>query len=85
MSAAKEKEKEKGEKESESSGEKKRANGGGTTRYPISTIKMGDAEWVECKKRSEVWKHFLIDKKNKNKVKCKKCPTDLTDRLDRQT
>ena len=38
---------------------------------------MGDAEWIECKKRSEVWKYFLIDKNDKHRVKCKKCPTIL--------
>ena len=39
--------------------------------------KLEDAVWIECKKRSEVWKHFLIDKNNKCGVKCKKCPTIL--------
>jgi len=32
-----------------------------------------DAEWIECKKRSVVWKHFLIDKKSNKRVKCKNC------------
>jgi len=32
-----------------------------------------DAEWIECKKRSVVWKHFLIDKTSRVKVKCKRC------------
>ena len=35
----------------------------------------GGIDWTECKKRSDVWKHFLIDKNKKDKVKCKKCPT----------
>ena len=39
-----------------------------------SSLQMedSDAEWTQCKKRSDVWKHFLIDK-SKNRVKCKKC------------
>ena len=37
----------------------------------------GGIEWIECKKRSDVWKYFLIDKKHKDRVKCKKCPTIL--------
>ena len=35
----------------------------------------GGIEWIECKKRSDVWKHLLIDKNKKDEVKCKKCPT----------
>ena len=38
-----------------------------------SIFKIGYVEWVQCNKRSEVWKYFLIDKKNKDRVKCKKC------------
>ena len=42
---------------------------------------MGDyhtpSQWVQCEKRSDVWKHFLIDKNNKKRVKCKKCPMIL--------
>ena len=36
-------------------------------------LKMGDTEWTECKKRSDIWKYFLLDNKHKDKVKCKKC------------
>ena len=38
---------------------------------------MGDSEWTECKKRSDIWKYFLLDNKHKDKVKCKKCETVL--------
>ena len=38
---------------------------------------MGDTEWTECKKRSDIWKYFLLDNKHKDKVKCKKCSTVL--------
>ena len=34
-------------------------------------------QWVQCEKRSDVWKHFLIDKNNKTRVKCKKFPIIL--------
>ena len=37
----------------------------------------GGIEWTECKKRSDVWKHFLIDKNKKDKLKCKKCPNRI--------
>ena len=40
-------------------------------------LKMGDTEWTECKKRSDIWKYFLLDNKHKDKVKCKKCSTVL--------
>ena len=55
-------------------------------------VKMGDFESVACKKRSEVWKYFLIDNKSKKKVKCKKspiiqdftsCPTNMLRHLQR--
>ena len=33
----------------------------------------GGIEWIECKKRSDVWKHFLIDKKHKHMSCCQCC------------
>ena len=38
---------------------------------------MEDSEWTECKKRSDIWKYYLLDNKHKDKVKCKKCSTVL--------
>ena len=29
--------------------------------------------WMGCRRRSKVWSHFLLDKLNRNRVKCKKC------------